>query len=281
MLAGALLLAAAASCPEAVTPLLERGDARYAARAEGAEGGTAATASIDAAIAAYREAFATCPQPAVRFRVLRALFFRGAFSGAAEREKRAFFDEAKALAESGVAELEKGAGKEKRLARLRETPDAVALYFWSAVVWGEWAQVRGTLPAVFDGAAGKIRDLAATVVALDPEFESRGGDRVLGRLHDRCPKVPLVTGWVSRDKALVHLRRSLEADPANTVTQLFLAEALLERGPGERKEARGLLERCAAAAPRERYLVEDAHYIAEARRILAGLAGPPGARPGP
>jgi tetratricopeptide (TPR) repeat protein len=280
MLAGAVLLAAAA-CLEAVAPLVEGGDARYAARAEGAAGGTAATASIDAALDAYREAFATCPQPAVRFRLLRALFFRGAFCGAAEREKRALFDDAKALAESGIADLERGAGKEKRFERLRETPEAVALYFWSAVVWGEWAQVRGTLPAVFDGAAGKIRDLAATVVALDPEFESRGGDRILGRLHDRCPKVPLVTGWVSRDKALVHLRRSLEADPANTVTQLFLAEALLERSPPERKEARDLLERCAAAAPRERYLVEDAHYIAEARRIRARLDGAVRARPRP
>jgi hypothetical protein len=55
------------------------------------------------------------------------------------------------------------------------------------------------------------------------------------------------------------------------VTQLFLAEAILDHAPSRKEEARRLLESCAAAVPRPEYLVEDAHYAELARRRLAEL----------
>ena len=80
-----------------------------------------------------------------------------------------------------------------------------------------------------------------------------------------------MTGFVSRQEALSLLRRAHAVHPGNKVNQLFLAEAILRHEPGNRAEARALLERCATAEPRAEYLVEDAHYAALARDLLSTL----------
>jgi hypothetical protein len=137
------------------------------------------------------------------------------------------------------------------------------------VAWGEWAVARGKVAAAKQGAAGRIRDLAQAVVDLDPELEQGGGYRVLGRLHDRSPKIPFITGWISHEKSVVYLRQALARGPENSVNQVFLAEAILEHDPAHRPEARSLLERCASATPRAEFLVEDAHYAEVSRGLLA------------
>jgi hypothetical protein len=145
------------------------------------------------------------------------------------------------------------------------------MHFWAAVAWGEWALVRGKLTAARQGAGGRIRDLAQTVVDLDPAFEQGGGYRILGRLHDQSPRIPFVTGWVSHEKSVVYLRQALALGPQNTVNQVFLAEAILEHDRAHRDEARALLQRCASAPPRPEFLVEDAHYAELSRRLLAQM----------
>ena len=259
--------------------LLAEGDAHYARRAEGSAGARAQVAPIERALAAYRSALQAEPSslPA-RWRLMRALFFRAGFCGATRDEERALRDEAQAARPSRAwRRLERALGSPvgpARIAALRGQPDAVNLYFWSAVSWGEWALARGKLSAARSGAASRVRDLGQTVVDLDPVFEQGGGYRILGRLHDQSPRIPFLTGWVSRDKALDFLQRALAAGPRNTVNQLFLAEALLEHAPQRRGEARALLASCAQAAPRPEFAVEDAHFAALAaerlRRLDAG-----------
>jgi hypothetical protein len=235
-------------------------------------------APVERALAAYRSALQADPAslPA-RWRLMRALFFRAGFCGATRDEERLLREEAKRAAEQGVESLEHALGSPSgpaRIALLRARPDAVNLYYWSAVSWGEWALARGKLAAARSGAAARVRDLGQTVVDLDPGFEQGGGFRILGRLHDQSPRIPLITGWVSREKAIDFLQRALAAGPRNTVTQLFLAEALLEHAPHRRAEARALLTSCAQAPPRPEFAVEDAHFSALAadrlRRLDAG-----------
>jgi len=278
----ALLLACLAAlsllAPEADAPgggTLAEGDAWYARRAEGARGGTADPGPVDAAIAAYRRAVVQAPGAIPpRCRLIRALFFRSSFCGAAAGERRTLLEEARRVADAGLEPVEasvNGAEGAERIEALRRLPGVAQLYFWSAVAWGEWAVARGKLAAARQGAGPRIRDLARTVIELDVDLEQGGGHRILGRLHDQSPKIPFLTGWVSRRLALESLRRSLERGPENTVTQLFLAEAILEHDPGRKDEARRLLESCASAVPRPDYLVEDAHYAELARRRLAGM----------
>lgn len=234
---------------------------------------------MDLALAAYRLALVADPSAlGARWRLIRTLYFRGTFCGATGAEIRPLREEAKAVAEDGVQALERALGSPRgaqRVDALRARPDAVALYFWSAVAWGEWAMMRGPLTAVRTGAAGRIRDLAQTVIDVDPAFEKGGGYRILGRLHDRAPRIPIFTGWISRARGIELLERSLAADPANSISRIFLAEALADHAPHRRHEAVHLLEACARAAPRPEYLVEDAHFAAMAQRRLAALLAAP------
>jgi len=201
--------------------LLSEGDAHYARRAEGASGVVARPAEIDQALDSYRAALTAEPGSiGARWRLMRALYFRASYCGASREEAKPWREEAKRVGDEGVEGLEKALGEPRAAARieaLRGQPEAVSLYFWTAVSWGEWALARGTFAAARSGAAGRVRDLGQTVVLLDPSFQQGGGDRILGRLHDQSPHIVLVTGWVSRERAVQHLERALAHGPDNTV----------------------------------------------------------------
>ena len=94
---------------------------------------------------------------------------------------------------------------------------------------------------------------------------------ILGRLHSECPRIPMLTRWVSRTQAIALLRHALQTGPDNTPNMFFLADALLTHQPAQAAEARRLLERCARVEPRPAYAVEDAHYAQMARERLASL----------
>ena len=269
-----LLAAPAPPVPDAAAAIAE-GDARYAARAEGASGDVARPAPVEAALQAYRRALAADPQDLeALYKVLRALHFRGAFCGASIEQQKSIFDEGKRLGQAAVDRLEKGVGGAQGAAHadaLRRVPHAVDVYYWTAALWGQWALARGKLAAARSGAAGKVLRLAQTVLELDPRLDEGGADRMLGRLHDETPKIPLVTGWVSKRKAVEHLRQAYALGPRSRVTQFFLAEAILDHEPEKREEARELLRVCATSPPRPESLIEDVHYATLAQARLAGL----------
>jgi hypothetical protein len=248
------------------------GDAEYARRGENARGGMADPAHIEAALVHYRAALAEDPASILaRARLMRALFFRAAFCPASGEVRLRLLEEARATGDAAIGRLEPGPAAPDRIARLKATPNAIDLYFWGAASWGEWALARGKLAAVHQGAAARTRDLAATVRDIDPAFEEGGGDRILGRLHDQTPRIPLLTGWVSHRAAIEHLERALARGPVNSVNRVFLAEALLDHAPERKAEARRLLEACVATPPRPEYAVEDARYAEIARARLLTL----------
>ena len=254
---------------------IAEGDARYAARAAGAKGSVADPAAVDGAIAAYSRGLGLAPGDlAARYKLLRALHYRGAFCGATLDEQKRIFDEGRRLGQEAVDRLEKMAGTARgaqRIAALRREPHAAELYFWTAACWGQWALARGKLAAARVGVSGRVRDLAQTVLDLDPQLEDAGAHRILGRLHDQSPRIPLLTGWVSKRSAVEHLRQAHAIAPTNAIGQFFLAEALLEHEPAHAEEARRLLAQCATQPPRPEYLVEDRHYAELARARLEAL----------
>ncbi len=266
-LAGAGLALAVASAA-----LVAEGDAHYTRRAEGARGAVADPREADLAIASYRGALAADATDLVALtRLLRALNFRASFCGADLEGRKAMFDEGRRLGQAAVDGLEKGVrgrSDADRVASLRAIPFSADVYYWTAAHWGQWALARGTFAAARSGVPGRIRDLAQTVVALDPALEEGGGYRVLGRLHDQSPRIFLFTGWVSRTKGVDYLRKSYELGPRNPVTWFFLGEALLDHEPRDVEEARRLLQKCVDTPPREDYFVESLHYAELARARL-------------
>lgn len=269
MLLAALSLASAVAVGDLGAALAE-GEAHFARRAEAARGATADRAPVQASITAYRRALGLDPESAAaRVGVLRALFFRGGFCGESDVARKETFEEAKQLAVDSIkrVEVKLRGDKAARLAALRRVPEAAALHFWAGVSWGQWS-LDHKLASAWQGAAGKIRDYAEVALALDPSYEQGSPYLLLGRLHAESPKLPFVTGFVSRKKALENLRRALEISPQNSIAQYFLAGAILDYEPNNRDEAIRLLQVCAHAAPRPDYRVEDLHYAELAQRRL-------------
>jgi hypothetical protein len=256
-----------------VADLVAEGDAHYDLRAEGARGGTADPRQTELAIAAYRRARAADPRDLHALaRLLRAFNFRGAFCGADIESQKRIFDEGKSLGQAEVDRLEatvKGRSPTDRIAALRAIPSAGEAYYWTAACWGQWALARGKFAAARAGVAGRVRDLAETVVAIDPALEEGGGYRILGRLHHQSPRIPFITGWVSKAKALDFLRKSYALGPANPVTWFFLGDAILDEEPEHAEEGRRMLRKCVETPPRSDYHVESVQYADFARARLA------------
>ncbi len=260
-------------------------DRLWAFRAEGSTGGHALSAPIDLTIGACRAALAAEPDSLeARWRLMRALYFKGEHTTDDSAAKRTLFDEGRTVAEQALAILRREAARHssRDLAKatpvelvpyLKGTPVAVPSFLWASVDWGKWALLFGKSAAVKQGAAAKIRDYAQAVILLDPAYDGGGGYRVLGRLHHQTPAVPFLTGWASRGEALKNLRLAVEAGPRNLVGRQFLAEAIWDYESSRRAEARALLERIIEETPDPDYLVENRKTQEEAGQLLKEWAG--------
>jgi hypothetical protein len=260
-------------------------DRLWALRAEGATGGHALSAPIDLMIDACRAALAAEPDSLdARWRLMRALYFKGEHTTDDPTAKRTLFDEGRTVAEQSLAILRREADREAHRDFAKATPvelvphvkaiaAAVPSFLWAAVDWGKWALVFGKTAAVRQGAAAKIRDYAQAVILLDPAYDGGGGYRVLGRLHHQTPAVPFFTGWASRSEALKSLRLGVAAGPRNLVGRQFLAEAMWDYEPARRGEARVLLQKILAETPDPDFLVENRKTQEEAAQLLKDWAG--------
>jgi hypothetical protein len=243
-------------------PVLAAADDAWRRRDEGRAGAQANGRRISQAVSRYEEAAAVSGAVEPRWKLARALFFQGKFTGLDQKGQRALLEKARNVGEEGIALVQ-------RRGSVSRNPDAVATYFWAAVAWGEWAQIVPRARAARAGAASKIRDYASTVIQLDPSFEEGGGYRILGRLHHRAPRIPLVTGWVSRAEGIRNLRLAVKTAPENFVNRHFLAEALADGGSSAKSEAIRIERELVADSPSPGHLVEDLAIQEEAKRDLA------------
>jgi tetratricopeptide (TPR) repeat protein len=262
--------------PAGAAAAIAAGDAHYALRDEGARGGTALPFQAEGALADYRRALALDPRSLdARRRFMRAVFFRTGFCGPMEAKDRVrMLDEAKIVAEEAVAALDAETGRRKARVHVdaaRAIASAAETYLWAAVSWGQWV-VYHRVSGAWQGAPKRIRDLAEAVLSIDPDTTQAGAYIILGRLHSEAPRVPFLTGWVSREKGIACLREGLARAPENQALVYFLADALLRKDPSRPDEARALLHRCVASTPRSGWLVEDAHYADLARARLAEIS---------
>ncbi|PYQ56587.1 MAG: hypothetical protein DMF53_25125 [Acidobacteria bacterium] len=197
----------------AQTDPIAAGDAAWARRAEGHQGARAVPGPIDEAVAAYERAVKEQPDRLEgAWKLLRALHYKGEFTTDSNDAKQKTFARGKEVAEAGIDRLaRRTAGSRQKLDALTPAqaakavaavPEATPLFLWSAVHWGLWGDVFGRLAAARQGVGDKVRRYAEMVIALDERYGDAAGHRVLGRLHTLAPKVPFVTGWVDRDKAV-------------------------------------------------------------------------------
>lgn len=269
-------------------PVEETPEAAWSRRARWVGGAVEADpAAVETAVAAYRRAVEQRPDdPLRRARLLRALDFQGQYLIATGKAQREHYESARRIAEEGfrrLAERREGdrpldeLSPERRAAELRRlgasagwsASDLAALHFWGAVVWGQWGDRVGRLKAAREGVADELRVLAGTALELDPTYADAGPHRFLGRLHAEAPHIPFITGWVDRDLAIRHLSRAVEMAPDEPANGLFLAEALLDHRPRQRRRALEWLRNLAAREPRPEHLLGDYQTLTRARELLA------------
>jgi len=264
----------------AINPIVAEGDQWFLKRQEGRVGLKAAAGPINQAIALYDKATADPHYVEARWKLMRALYFKGAYTGLDEDSRKAVFEKAKKVGEDAIRILEssleergiKGLieyGPEVLAGHLKDRSDAAPTYYWVAATLGQWALSVGAIEAARKGAADKIRDCGLTVIGIDPQFEEGGGYRIVGRLNDQAPWIPFVTGWVSREDALKYLRLANQVSQRNFANRVFLAEALHKGDAKEQAEAVTLLESLLTEAPSPQRLVEELTMQEHGRDDLA------------
>lgn len=250
-LAVLLLFSPAAS----VADLLARADSLYALRADGAEGDRAQRAPATAAITAYREAVAAEPERIdAHWKLLRALFFEAQYTGYNRDERKTLFADARDQAEKSLDLMAKAHGGKKlwesgsreRLAAHGDPDDAAQLYLWSAIAWAQWGRAHGAMSAIGSGLAKRLRDYGERVIELDPDCEYGGGQRLLSGLHARLPRVPFITGFVRRDKAIPLAEQALAIDNAYPGNRYLYATTILKLDPARREQALAMLTQLAS-----------------------------------
>jgi tetratricopeptide (TPR) repeat protein len=288
MIASVFLAAAlAATTQEARTievpsenPLMAEGDQHYRKRQEGRLGAVANPREILLAISAYDRASSARDSAEARWKLARALYFQGAYTGQSEDAQKAIYEKARRFGEDAIRMVE-GRAKRRGAAPfegrtpadiatdVRSDQDAAPAFYWAAVGWGQWSLLSGKVAAAKNGAADRIRDYAQIVIAIDPEFEDGGGYRILGRVHHQAPWFPFITGWVSRDKAVENLRKAVAVNGRDFVNRHFLAEALADGSAEERAEAIKIEEGVVADSPSPGHLVEELAIQIDAKKDLA------------
>ena len=278
-----LCLSSSARLPaEEAAAALARGDAAWKRRAEGSRGGTAARGPIAEAAGAYEAAIAAAPGALeARWKLVRARWFEGDYATTDEGAKKDVLARGRDASEAAIDLLAvpiggrsrlDGMGPEAAARALAAVPDAVPVLYWSAVLWGVWGEAYGRLAAARQGVATKIRWRIEIVDRLEPGFERGGPPRVLGRLHARAPKVPLITGWIDRDRAIAELERAVAFAPEDTFNRLYLAEALAEHRPRAAAELRQQLDALAHISPDPEREVEDRRNLEAGARLAAASA---------
>ena len=256
------------------------GDAEWAKRAEGHEGGHARAAHADAAIAAYQRAVTQNPNDLeARWKLLRTIRFKGAYVATSNDEKKQIYAMGKKegeaaialvdrlLAAKGVRSISKATEKDVAAAA-KSIPGADEVFLWDAINWGEWALAYGKLAAVREGAADRIRREATIAYLIDPKLEGGSPPRVLGRLHDQTPHVIFLTGWVSEKEAMRFLNESLKIDPTNKITRVFLAEAMANSNSDTKPQAVQMLREILNTPNDPNYEVEQAAAVDDAKALL-------------
>ena len=235
---------------------LQQADEAYARRAENFDAATmtVGTANINRAVELYTAAFDQSSGAAKQeacWKLIRACYFKGQYAETGSDAKKAIYD----------------VGKNAGAAGLKEFPESVEINAWMAIIWGVWGEEYGILKSAREGVAGNIRDRCEKVIELDDTYYDATGYRVLGRLHFKAPKIPIILGWPSKEKAVEYLEKAYQIAPGNLNTKLYLAEALYDRK--QRERAMTIMGEIVESDEAHQGIVEDAFIRKQAAEILA------------
>ena len=209
---------------------------------------------INKAIELYRKGFEETTgvlKEEACWKLIRACFFKGQYAVNESEAKKRVYD----------------IGKNSGTEGLELFPESVAIHTWTAIIWGVWGEEYGIFRSAREGVAGRIRQHCKKVIELDETFQDAAGYRVLGRLHFKAPRIPIILGWPSKVKALEYLEKAHRMAHENLFTRQYLAESLYIRGNEGR--ARELMKEIIETSQLDQGIVEDAFIKKRSKEILS------------
>lgn len=160
------------------------------------------------------------------------------------------------------AALEQGVAAGRTAAALE--PDRPEGHFWMAANMGALAESFGLRQGL--RYRGPIRDALERVLTIDPAFLDGSADRALGRWYFMVPG--LFGG--DKGKSEEHLRKALSYNPQSIITQVFLAETLMDLDRED--EARTALQAAIDAPLDPEWTPEDRRFKQKAEELLRKLS---------
>ncbi len=149
---------------------------------------------------------------------------------------------------------------------MEQFPNSTPIKLWYGANSGRWVDVNGVWAAVRDGLANKLRDVGERIIELEPAYQGGGGYRILAQVHFHTPKIPLVMGWPSDEKALELVKKAMKIAPEHPSNLLLHARILLDFDRHE--EAKTQLETILSLDPRPDFLVEDRYVQHLAQEMM-------------
>lgn len=229
----------------------ERGKTFYEQRGALADSFRAKPANINIAIEAFTKSLSqnVDAEESAAY-LLKAYYFKGMFTDISKDQQKEVHTQGRALGEKMIERF----------------PDSVPVKFWYGANMGRWADVHGIIKAATSGIAKKLRRLSKDMIEQYPSYQGGGGYRILAQVHYHAPRIPILMGWPSNEKALELVQIAMKIAPEHPANRMLYAQMLLEFDRDE--EAHKHLKYILDMEPRSTHPVEDAYIKHLSRGLL-------------
>ncbi len=252
-----IIFALLTSLSFAQSSYLQLGDSYYTLRAENSKNNMANGKNVKEAIKYYNLALEdSSTKEEAAWKLLRAYYFLGCFTMPNTKDREIFFADTKKQGKSLFLEF----------------PENPEIAYWYSVNLALWASTVNPITAWHAGSVTETREIAQMLMATEKKgnkISAARGYQILGRAHHKIPNIIFVLNWVKRDSSEYYLKKSMNLNPNDLVTRLFLAEYYKEIG--KEQEAENLLLPVIKNRPRYESYLEDERNFIKMRRLLPEL----------
>ncbi len=119
---------------------------------------------------------------------------------------------------------------ESLLKELKTKPNSKYLNYSISLAYGRYATLIGVFTAARKGMAGKIKKYTLRLYKIDKNFENCFAPMMMGRIHFKTPKIPLLLNWPSNKKSKKYLEEALKDCKNYYYIHFFLADTLYKLG---------------------------------------------------
>jgi hypothetical protein len=243
-----------------------------------AEGSTSRRALIDPAnnsLKAYNHAITIYPDTiSLHWKRLRAFHFLIEFADLTDSSQTELIDSAKSAADSAMLKIEAVCFKNPRSSKKNTintlnclSSDVASTYFWSAICIGIWSRSQEGLATKLKSTK-RIFNYAEQALAIDPTVDRGGSQRLLSVLHGTIPKVPFITGFIDKQKALTLVDDALALYPNHPGNRLLKATAMMNHAYLQSDSSQIILKSILSETPHGPWRVEWHKVLAMANKLL-------------